>query len=40
MLEVLEADFARLPDLLGRSPAPPPEPEPVADVQPLQLGLF
>jgi uracil-DNA glycosylase len=42
MLEVLEADFRRLPELLGRSAAPPPEPEPVA-LQPqaaVQLGLF
>jgi len=46
MLKVLEADFARLPELLGRSPEPiaPPEPEltlvgaqrPPAE----QLGLF
>jgi len=41
MLDVLEADFARLPDLLGRSPEPPPlEPEPVPQAQPVQLGLF
>jgi uracil-DNA glycosylase len=40
-LDVLEADFARLPDLLGRLPAPVAvEPEPVGDVQPVQLGLF
>jgi uracil-DNA glycosylase family 4 len=39
-LDVLEADFARIPDLLGRSPVPPPEPEPVAAAQPVQLGLF
>jgi DNA polymerase len=48
MLEVLETDFARLPDLLGRAiapPVPPPalvprlEPRaPAAD--PVQLGLF
>jgi DNA polymerase len=37
-LDVLEADFARIPDLLGRSPAPPPEP--VVAAQPVQLGLF
>jgi uracil-DNA glycosylase family 4 len=47
MLKVLEADFARLPELLGRSVAPiaPPEPEPgltlVGASQPAeQLGLF
>ena len=47
MLKVLEADFARLPELLGRSLAPiaPPEPEPgltlVGASQPAeQLGLF
>jgi DNA polymerase len=46
MLEVLEADFRRIPELLGRSLVPaaaaPPAavgaPEPV--VQPVQLGLF
>jgi DNA polymerase len=40
MLEVLEQDFARLPDLLGEpavSPQPVVEAEPV---QPIQLGLF
>jgi DNA polymerase len=44
MLTVLEQDFARLPELLGREPAPEPElpavealvvPEPA-----VQLGLF
>jgi DNA polymerase len=47
MLKVLEADFARLPELLGRVLAPiaPPEPEPgltlVGAAQPPeQLGLF
>ena len=43
MLKVLEADFARLPELLGRETAPPP-PEPllrvVAPETPVQLGLF
>ncbi len=43
-LDVLQADFARLPGLLGRPSEPvPPEPEPVAEpaaAQPLQLGLF
>ena len=41
MLEVLEADFRRLPELLGRATAPvielAPEPEPELAVQ---LGLF
>ena len=42
MLAVLQEDFARIPQLLGRAVAPPPEPqpEPVAVVQPEQLGLF
>lgn len=44
MLEVLAADFARIPALLGRSVAPPPEPEPVLarnTAEPtVQLGLF
>jgi DNA polymerase len=48
MLSVLEADFARITDLLGRSPEPPPlppAPAPVlgrepAEAQPVQLGLF
>jgi uracil-DNA glycosylase len=45
MLKVLESDFARLPELLGRSlePAAPPEPELtlVASTVPAeQLGLF
>jgi uracil-DNA glycosylase len=41
MLAVLQEDFARIPELLGRAVAPPlpPEPEPVA-AQPEQLGLF
>ena len=43
-LDVLQADFARLPDLLGRTLEPPAPPEPVARVaeaqQPVQLGLF
>jgi uracil-DNA glycosylase family 4 len=43
MLEVLESDFRRLPELLGRALAPEPEVEPV--FQPpveaaVQLGLF
>ena len=44
MLEVLQQDFARIPELLGRAVAPPlppePEPAPVVLVQPEQLGLF
>ena len=42
MLQVLQDDFARIPDLLGRTLAPPepePEPEPLLE-QPVQLGLF
>jgi uracil-DNA glycosylase len=46
MLQVLESDFARLPQLLSRTIAPPPPPlvpppEPVARNEPtVQLGLF
>jgi uracil-DNA glycosylase family 4 len=43
MLEVLEADFRRLPELLGRTVEPEPVPEPVAQppAEPaVQLGLF
>jgi uracil-DNA glycosylase family 4 len=47
MLDVLQADFGRLPELLGRAvapPAPPPVPvrpaEPLAAREPVQLGLF
>jgi uracil-DNA glycosylase family 4 len=43
MLDVLKADFARLPELLGREVAPPPEPVWLtpATVEPaVQLGLF
>ena len=45
MLRVLESDFARLPELLGREVAPPaPEPaQPLAPLVPepaVQLGLF
>ena len=42
MLQVLQEDFARIPDLLGKAlePLPAPEPEPVALAQPEQLGLF
>jgi DNA polymerase len=48
MLKVLEADFARLPELLGRPTQPAAEPEPVSEPEPEpavaapaeQLGLF
>jgi uracil-DNA glycosylase family 4 len=45
MLSVLAEDFARLPELLGRSPEPPPSPEPelklvAAHAASEQLGLF
>jgi len=43
MLEVLKSDFARLPELLGREVAPPPEPVflmPVTAEPAVQLGLF
>jgi DNA polymerase len=43
MLQVLEEDFARIPDLIGRTIAPPPVlaavPEPASE-HPVQLGLF
>ena len=43
MLQVLEVDFARIPELIGRTLAPPPPPPapagPVLE-QPVQLGLF
>ena len=42
-LDVLKADFARLPDLLGRPKEEPPAPEPTpvpGNAQPVQLGLF
>ena len=43
MLQVLEEDFRRIPELLGRAAAPPPAPEPAVQPpleQPVQLGLF
>ena len=45
MLKVLEADFARLPELLGRALAPAPPVEPALELvapaaQAEQLGLF
>ena len=45
MLKVLESDFARLPELMGRGVQPaaveaPPEPEPQVEAPAEQLGLF
>ena len=47
MLEVLENDFKRLPELLGRASPPPapvvelaPEPARAPEPEPVQLGLF
>jgi hypothetical protein len=44
MLQVLEEDFRRIPELLGQALAPPPPPQPVpiaaAHERPVQLGLF
>ena len=41
MLKVLEEDFRRLPELIGRVNTPPPEPAPVLAAEPaVQLGLF
>jgi uracil-DNA glycosylase len=42
MLQVLQQDFARIPELIGRAVAPLPEPEPVlaAPEPAVQLGLF
>ena len=43
MLKVLEADFARLPELLGRAvakPEPAPAPAPLVAEPAVQLGLF
>jgi len=44
MLEVLESDFRRIPELLGRALVPEPEPDPVvlatAPEPAVQLGLF
>ena len=41
MLKVLEEDFRRLPELIGRVSTPPPEPAPVLVAEPaVQLGLF
>jgi hypothetical protein len=45
MLQVLQEDFSRIPELLGRTVEPPPPPAPLyvpepAVEQPVQLGLF
>ena len=44
MLDVLQADFARLPEILGREIAPPDPvaaaPEPAPETAAVQLGLF
>ena len=45
MLQVLEEDFRKIPELLGRAVEPPPPPAPLHTpatpaVQPVQLGLF
>jgi DNA polymerase len=45
MMQVLEEDFRRIPELLGREAVPPPPPAPVsapepAAEHPIQLGLF
>jgi DNA polymerase len=47
MLDVLQADFQRLPELIGRVVAPPapvtvpaPTPEPASEPAAVQLGLF
>ena len=49
MLDVLQADFQRLPELIGRVatplvpavvPAPEPAAEPATDLASVQLGLF
>ena len=41
MLSVLQEDFARIPELLGRVIEPAPEPEPLLVSEPaVQLGLF
>jgi hypothetical protein len=45
MLQVLQDDFARIPELLGRAVEPPPPPAPLYAPEPpvehpVQLGLF
>jgi uracil-DNA glycosylase len=41
MLKVLEEDFRRIPELIGRVAEPEPQPEPLLAAEPaVQLGLF
>jgi len=40
MLEVLQTDFRRIPELLDRELEPPPPLEPVTAEPAVQLGLF
>ena len=41
MLQVLQEDFARIPELIGRVAEPVGEPEPLLVAEPaVQLGLF
>ena len=41
MLNVLQEDFRRIPELIGRATAPTPEPQPLLAAEPaVQLGLF
>jgi uracil-DNA glycosylase len=41
MLKVLEEDFRRIPELIGRVAAPEPQPQPLLAAEPaVQLGLF
>jgi uracil-DNA glycosylase len=40
MLAVLQEDFERIPELLGRAVAPPPPPPEPVTPQAEQLGLF
>jgi DNA polymerase len=41
MLKVLQEDFRRIPELIGRAVEPKPEPAPLLVAEPaVQLGLF
>jgi DNA polymerase len=40
MLEVLQSDFARIPELIGRELEPPPAPKALIAEPAVQLGLF